>query len=226
MAQVKEKGGGFHFLALVSFFARQNPRIPFLGLPLLRNQTETLATQARRPLFFRFLTSTRRMLKSLLVRLLAGVSLPAFLLARFSRFPRAPNPLSLPFQTPATQASGAAELRIVHYRTEGLKCLRLRLLKTRYLHAGNTVHISHNTPCQEIWWAPDLVCPTNCFSFGYYSRPKSSLYTDVVLFFFSIFSKTSARSRACENEKELPPRLPPALAVSKYFITSARLYYE
>ena len=228
----KRAGRGFHFLALVSFLARPNPRIPFLGLSLLRNQTETLATQARKPLFFSFLTSTRRMLKSWLVRLLAGVFLPPFLLARFSRFPRAQNPVSLPFQTPATQAGGAAELRIaygidiVHYRTEGLKCLRLRLLKTPYLHSGNTVHISHNTPCQEIWWAPDLVCPTNCFSFGYYSRPKSSLYTDVVLFFFSIFSKTSTRSRACENEKELSPRLPPALAVSKYFITSARLYYE
>ena len=37
---------------------------------------------------------------------LAGVSLPLFLLARPSRFPRAQNPLSLPFQTPATQASG------------------------------------------------------------------------------------------------------------------------
>ena len=37
----------FHFLALVSFLARPKPRIPFLGLSLLRNQTETLATQAR-----------------------------------------------------------------------------------------------------------------------------------------------------------------------------------
>ena len=35
---------------------------------------------------------------------LAGVSLPPSLLARPSRFPRAQNPLSLPFQTPATQA--------------------------------------------------------------------------------------------------------------------------
>ena len=38
----------FHFLALVSFLARPKPRIPFLGLSLLRNQTETLATQASR----------------------------------------------------------------------------------------------------------------------------------------------------------------------------------
>ena len=38
----------FHFLALVSFLARPKPRIPFLGLSLLRNQTETLATQAIR----------------------------------------------------------------------------------------------------------------------------------------------------------------------------------
>ena len=37
----------FHFLALVSFLARPKPRIPFLGLSLLRNSTETLATQAR-----------------------------------------------------------------------------------------------------------------------------------------------------------------------------------
>ena len=36
---------------------------------------------------------------------LAGVSLPPFLLGRPSRFPRAQNPLSLPFQTPATQAN-------------------------------------------------------------------------------------------------------------------------
>ena len=36
----------FHFLALVSFLARPKPRIPFLGLFLLRNQTETLVTQA------------------------------------------------------------------------------------------------------------------------------------------------------------------------------------
>ena len=34
----------------------------------------------------------------------AGVSLPPSLLARPLRFPRAQNPLSLPFQTPATQA--------------------------------------------------------------------------------------------------------------------------
>ena len=56
MAQVKERGGGeplgsisspsFLFLALVSFLARPKPKIPFLGLSLLRNQTETLATQA------------------------------------------------------------------------------------------------------------------------------------------------------------------------------------
>ena len=37
----------FHFLALVSFLARLKPRIPFLGLSLLRDSTETLATQAR-----------------------------------------------------------------------------------------------------------------------------------------------------------------------------------
>ena len=61
MAPVKELGGvgeesflpslppppTFIFLALVSFLAGPKPRIPFLGLSLLRNQTETLATQAR-----------------------------------------------------------------------------------------------------------------------------------------------------------------------------------
>ena len=64
MAPVKELGGGgeerketafpsfpsppptFIFLALVSFLARPKSRIPFLGLSLLRNQTETLAMQA------------------------------------------------------------------------------------------------------------------------------------------------------------------------------------
>ena len=36
----------FHFLALVSFLARSKPKVPFLGISLLRNQTETLDTQA------------------------------------------------------------------------------------------------------------------------------------------------------------------------------------
>ena len=36
---------------LVSFLARPKPRIPFLGLSLHRNQTETLATQANKLLF-------------------------------------------------------------------------------------------------------------------------------------------------------------------------------
>ena len=36
----------FHFLALVSFLTRSKPKIPFLGLFLLQNLTETLATQA------------------------------------------------------------------------------------------------------------------------------------------------------------------------------------
>ena len=39
----------FHFLALVSFLAQSKPKIPFLGLSLLRNLTETLATQANCP---------------------------------------------------------------------------------------------------------------------------------------------------------------------------------
>ena len=55
MAQVKERGGGrvrvrvrvffSFFLTLVSFLARSKPKVPFLGLSLLRNQTETLATR-------------------------------------------------------------------------------------------------------------------------------------------------------------------------------------
>ena len=46
---VSKRGGVplFHFLALVSFLARSKPKIPFLGLSLLRNLTETLATQAK-----------------------------------------------------------------------------------------------------------------------------------------------------------------------------------
>ena len=37
----------FHFLVLVLFLARSKPKIPFHGLFLFRNQTETLATQAK-----------------------------------------------------------------------------------------------------------------------------------------------------------------------------------
>ena len=33
-------------MALVPFYVRTKPKIPFLGLSLLRKQTETLATQA------------------------------------------------------------------------------------------------------------------------------------------------------------------------------------
>ena len=36
----------FHFSALVSFLEQPKPKIPFLCLSLLRNQTETLVTQA------------------------------------------------------------------------------------------------------------------------------------------------------------------------------------
>ena len=39
----------FIFWLLFHFSRGQNPRIPFLGLSLLRNQTETVATQARSP---------------------------------------------------------------------------------------------------------------------------------------------------------------------------------
>ena len=41
MAQVRERGEG------VLFLARSKPKIPFLGLSLLRDLTETLATQAK-----------------------------------------------------------------------------------------------------------------------------------------------------------------------------------
>ena len=44
MAQVKERGGS----RFISRAARPKPRIPFLGLSLLQNQTETLAMQATR----------------------------------------------------------------------------------------------------------------------------------------------------------------------------------
>ena len=40
----REKSGA----ALVSFLARSKPKVSFLGISLLRNQTETLATQATR----------------------------------------------------------------------------------------------------------------------------------------------------------------------------------
>ena len=36
----------FHFLDLASFLVRPKPRIPFFGLFLLLNQTETLDAQA------------------------------------------------------------------------------------------------------------------------------------------------------------------------------------
>ena len=37
----------FHFLVLSLFLARSKPKIPFHGLFLLRNQTETRAAQAK-----------------------------------------------------------------------------------------------------------------------------------------------------------------------------------
>ena len=50
----REKSGASisHFLALVSFLARSKPKVLFLAISLLRNQTETLATQANRELNF------------------------------------------------------------------------------------------------------------------------------------------------------------------------------
>ena len=56
--------GYFHFLALVSFLARPKPRIPFLGLSLLRNQTETLATQATGALVLRIFCCLRARARS------------------------------------------------------------------------------------------------------------------------------------------------------------------
>ena len=41
-----KNGTLFYFAALISFLPQPKPKIPFLGLSLLRNQTETLATQA------------------------------------------------------------------------------------------------------------------------------------------------------------------------------------
>ena len=41
----KRAGNGWDFLALVSFLGRPKPKVPFVGLSSLRNQTETLATQ-------------------------------------------------------------------------------------------------------------------------------------------------------------------------------------
>ena len=37
----------FYFLALASFLALSKPKISFLGVSLLRNQTETIGTQAK-----------------------------------------------------------------------------------------------------------------------------------------------------------------------------------
>ena len=50
MAQVKERGGvGKKGISpFVPFLVRPKPKIRFLGLSLLRNQTETLATQANK----------------------------------------------------------------------------------------------------------------------------------------------------------------------------------
>ena len=43
----EKAGRGWGTKSLVSFLARSKPKIPILGLSLLRNQTETLATQAK-----------------------------------------------------------------------------------------------------------------------------------------------------------------------------------
>ena len=46
MARVKERGGGGEERE-GTILDRPKPKIPFLGLSLFRNQTETLATQAK-----------------------------------------------------------------------------------------------------------------------------------------------------------------------------------
>ena len=45
-AKDREKSGASKKAALVSFLARSKPKVPFPGFSLLRNQTETLPTQA------------------------------------------------------------------------------------------------------------------------------------------------------------------------------------
>ena len=50
---------------------------------------------------------------------LAGVSLTPFLLARLSCFPRTQNPLSFPFQTPATQATDKRVFSNKYYPDRG-----------------------------------------------------------------------------------------------------------
>ena len=88
MAQVKEGVGGgkerkegylpspsppssFIFLVLVSFLARSKPKIPFHSLFLLRNQTETLATQATLSLEEGTLFSTGESVLTILLWLVA-----------------------------------------------------------------------------------------------------------------------------------------------------------
>ena len=74
MARAKERGedlrlglrkgdgsDGEERLVLFPFFARPKPKIPFLGLSLLRNQTKTLATQAKRPYALWNLTLTKKL---------------------------------------------------------------------------------------------------------------------------------------------------------------------
>ena len=73
----------FHFLALVSFLARPKPRISFLALSLLRNSTETLATQANRTRAARlFDFEITRMISDQIA--LHSVQLPLFIWRRTS----------------------------------------------------------------------------------------------------------------------------------------------
>ena len=71
----REKSGAskrvplFHFLVLVSFLERSKPKVPFLGISLPRNQTETLATQAMGGVKYSFVDNINK----------AGVSVGSFL---------------------------------------------------------------------------------------------------------------------------------------------------
>ena len=58
----KDKRKGVRVVALVSFLARSKPKVPFLSISLLRNQTETLATQAIAKLMQGLLFSLRAIL--------------------------------------------------------------------------------------------------------------------------------------------------------------------
>ena len=78
----------FHFLPLVSFLGRPKPRISFLGLSLLRNSTETLATQAT--LFrIQMLFSTAQAIATLIANYISLSKCFCKILHRFFNIPKA-----------------------------------------------------------------------------------------------------------------------------------------